>query len=172
MCSVGLWVHLFENDKGETLDSHCWALHSDTAEALVTAERYKAIPRNFLLSKLEAFGVLSNNLYFQQNGHSVNAARCIMEVFRYLFRRVISRFGDITQPAISPDLTVPDFTVWGYLKENVYSNRPYTIQEMKNAIRDEIATTNQGLFFDTFVNRWRKCVASERNPLSKSYLSK
>jgi hypothetical protein len=115
---------LFENDKGETLT--------------VTVERYIAILQNFLLPKLEAFGVLSNNLYFKRNRHSVHAARCIVEVFRYLFRRVISRFGGITQPAISPVLTVPDLTV--------YSNRPYTIQELKNAIRDEIATTNQELF--------------------------
>ena len=121
-----------------------------------------------MLSKLEAFGVLSNNLYFQQNRHSVHAARCIMDVFRYLFRRVISRFGDITQPAISPDLSVPDFTVWGYLKEHVYSNRPYTIQELKNAIRDEIATTNQDLFFLHFCKSLeKKCVSSEESHLRK-----
>jgi hypothetical protein len=73
----------------------------------VAAERYIAILQNFLFPKLEAFGVLSNNLFFHQNGHSVHAARCIMEGFRNLFRRVILHFGDITQPAISSDLTVP-----------------------------------------------------------------
>lgn len=55
----------------------------------VTAGRYMAILQNFLLPKLEAFGGLSNNLFFQQNGHSVYAARFIMEGFSNLFRRVI-----------------------------------------------------------------------------------
>jgi len=90
-----------------------------------------------------------------------------MEGFRNLFRRVISRFDNIIQPEISPDLTVPDFTAWGYLKEHVYINRPYTIQELKNSIRDEIATTNQGLIFGTFVNFWRQCVASEGSHLQE-----
>ena len=53
-----------------------------------------------------------------------------------MFGTVISRFGDITWPAWSPDLTVPDFFLWGFLKDRVYRRRIVTIQEIKQAIVD------------------------------------
>jgi hypothetical protein len=40
-----------------------------------------------------------------------------MDVVRSLFRKVISRFEDTPWPARSPDITVPDFFLCGYLKE-------------------------------------------------------
>ena len=58
-------------------------------------------------------------------------------------------------PVRSPDLTVPDFILWGYLKEYVHRNRPHTTQELKRAIRYGTATINQELlrgFFDSFVS--------------------
>ena len=38
-----------------------------------------------------------------------------MAVVREMFGTVISRFGDIAWPARSPELTVPDFFLWGFL---------------------------------------------------------
>ena len=48
--------------------------------------------------------------------------------------RIISRGCDISWPSRSPDLTTPDFFLWGYL--NV--NKPQTLQQLKNNIRAEI----------------------------------
>jgi hypothetical protein len=48
-------------------------------------------------------------------------------------------------PVPSPEFMVPDFLLWGYLKECVYKNGPHTIRETKRAIRNEIATINRGL---------------------------
>ena len=42
-------------------------------------------------------------------------------------------------PPRYPDLTVPDFFLWGYLKSNVYASKPKTIDELKCNIRAEIA---------------------------------
>jgi len=39
-----------------------------------------------------------------------------MAVVREMFGTVISRFGDIAWPARLPDLTVPNFFLWGFLK--------------------------------------------------------
>ena len=39
----------------------------------------------------------------------------------------------------APDLTVPDFILWGYLKSKVYAINPKTIDELKCNIRAEIA---------------------------------
>ena len=44
---------------------------------------------------------------------------------RRLFpQRVISRYGDVTWPPRSPDLSAPYFFLWGNLKSKVYGNRP------------------------------------------------
>jgi hypothetical protein len=56
-------------------------------------------------------------------------------------RRVtcVRSFGDIAWPALSPDLTVPDFFLWGFLKDRVFWSRIMTIPELKPAIVDEVA---------------------------------
>jgi len=48
-----------------------------------------------------------------------------------MFGTVISCFGDIAWPARSPDITVPDFFLWGFLKDRVFRRRIMTIQELK-----------------------------------------
>ena len=40
-------------------------------------------------------------------------------------------------PVRSPDLTIPDFFLWGYLKSRVYANKPQTIAALKENIRQE-----------------------------------
>lgn len=47
---------------------------------------------------------------------------------------VISR-GAIPWPARSPDLSVSDFFICGYLKCKVYLTKPRVIDELKNAIK-------------------------------------
>ena len=53
---------------------------------------------------------------------------------------LISLRGDIGWPARSPDLNPCDFFLWGYLKSKVYSNRSQSIEKLKDAIRQEIAS--------------------------------
>ena len=38
----------------------------------------------------------------------------------------------------SPDLTLLDFMLWGYLKSKVYAGKPDTERSLKEAIRTEI----------------------------------
>ena len=45
-------------------------------------------------------------------------------------------------PPRSPDLTSTDFFLWGLLKSKVYRNTPRTIEQLKDAIRQEIQTVN------------------------------
>jgi hypothetical protein len=61
-------------------------------------------------------------------------------------RRVtyVRNFGDIAWPARSPDLTVPDFFLWGFLKDRVLRRRIMTIQELKQAIV-EVAAIDEDL---------------------------
>jgi hypothetical protein len=48
--------------------------------------------------------------------------------------RLISHFGDITLPACSPDLAVPDYFQWGYVKCEVYDTFPVNIADLKQRI--------------------------------------
>jgi hypothetical protein len=52
---------------------------------------------------------------------------------------VISRYGDITWPARSPDLSACDFFLWGYLKSQVFkATAPHTVQELNHGIQQEV----------------------------------
>lgn len=77
--------------------------------------------------------------WFQQDGATSHTARQSMEAVRVLFgNRVISRFGNVSWPPRSPDLSVCDSFLWGYLKAKVFTTRPRTVDELKQRIRDEI----------------------------------
>ena len=74
-----------------------------------------------------------------------------MAVVREMFGTVISRFGDITWPARSPVLTVPDFFLWGFL----------TIQELKQATVDEVGAIDEDLrrrVYGNFQTRLQQCI--------------
>jgi hypothetical protein len=63
-----------------------------------------------------------------------------LSILRDMFPgHLISLRGDIGWPARSHDLTPCDFFLWGYLKAKVYARRPGTIEQLKEAIRQEIA---------------------------------
>jgi len=57
----------------------------------------------------------------------------------------VRSFGDIAWPARSPNLTVPDFFLWGFLKDRAFWRRIMTIQELKQATVDEVAAIDEGL---------------------------
>jgi len=51
--------------------------------------------------------------------------------------RLISHSGDITWPAHSPDLAVPDYFLWGYVRSKVYKLYeicPANIYDLKHQI--------------------------------------
>jgi len=76
-----------------------------------------------------------------------------MNVIREMFPgRLISRFGDMHWPPRSPDLTVCDFFLWGYLKSRVYESKPRTLDELKDAIKTEIALIDENLLQRVHLN--------------------
>ena len=82
---------------------------------------------------------------------------------RRLFpQRVISRFGDVPWPPRSPDLTAPDFFLWGYLKK-VYSTRltGLNVHAFKENIWEEIAKLSEETLqavMRTFITRVHLCI--------------
>ena len=42
----------------------------------------------------------------------------------------------------SPDLTIPDFYLWGYFKGKICTNKPNTFVQLKRDIQEEIKKIN------------------------------
>ena len=79
-----------------------------------------------------------------QDGATAHTARETMQLLTECFDdRKISRNGNVNWPSRSPDLTSPDFFLWGYLKDKVFANKPRTLQELKDNIRNEIMELNR-----------------------------
>jgi len=73
----------------------------------------------------------------------------------------VRSFGNIAWPARSPEFTVPDFFLWGFLIDRVFRRRIVTIQELKQAIVDEIAAIDEDLrrrVYDNFQTRLQQCI--------------
>jgi len=72
-------------------------------------------------------------------------------------------------PPRSPDLSVYDFFLWGYLKSKVYVRKPRTVDDLKVSVREEIAIVPQKMLVNVMQNfeeRLRTCVRQEGRHLS------
>ena len=88
--------------------------------------------------------------YYQQDGatcHTWNAS--MREIESFFQDRIISKN---LWPPRSPDLTPADFFLWGLLKGKVYKNTPRTIEQLKDAIRQEIQAVNVDTLGKVFQN--------------------
>jgi hypothetical protein len=74
----------------------------------------------------------------QQDGVTSHTVNSTMEMLKQFFNdRIISKN---LRPPRSPDLSPPDYFLWGYLKQVVYSYRPQTIEDLKQ--NTEVAISN------------------------------
>jgi hypothetical protein len=99
----------------------------------VTSDVYRAIIQQFiaLLEPSDRY------CWFQQDGATAHTATATMSELKEFFDdRIVSRG---LWPPRSPDLTPPDYFLWGHLKNKVYANRPRTIEELKSNISACIA---------------------------------
>ena len=80
----------------------------------VTGPRYIHMLENVLGPEL-AHHPVTEETFFQQDGATSQTAKDSMAAVRNFFpNHVISRYGDITRLARSPDLSACDFFLWGY----------------------------------------------------------
>jgi len=106
-------------------------------------ERERAVtvtgPRYVHMLEL-AHHTVPEELFFRQDGATSYTTRDFMAAVRNLFpNHVISRYGDITGPAGSPDLSACDFFLWGYLKSEIFkAPAPHTVHELKHRILQEV----------------------------------
>lgn len=139
--------YFFEDDRGNAVT--------------VNSQRYVNMLQNFFFPLLEELEIDTNSLYFQQDGATSHTADISMTTLRNGFEAcLISRFGDINWPARSPDLSVCDFFLWGFLKFKVYQTRPRNLHELKQRITEEIQMIPQEMLekvFESFFKRMTEC---------------
>ena len=79
-------------------------------------------------------------LWFQQDGAPPHFAIRVRDWLNAHFPgRWIGRRGPVEWPPRSPDLTPLDFFLWGHLKSVVYTNRPRTVQALRENIEHACA---------------------------------
>ena len=94
----------------------------------VNGNRYRQMIQEYLLPEIE--DNKQRNIFFKQDGATAHTARATMEMLKAIFPiRLISRFGDMPWPPRSPDLSAPDFLLWGYSKEKIYIEMPDTLRQ-------------------------------------------
>ena len=102
-------------------------------------ERYVEVLDKFWDELQSLYPAKMGYFWFQQDGASPHTSHFYRNWLKeYFGKGVISRFAEVEWASHSPDLSTPDFYLWGYLKSKVYANKPRTISELKLAIRDEI----------------------------------
>jgi hypothetical protein len=82
---------------------------------------------------------------------------------------LISRYGDVPWPPRSPDLSTSDFLLWGYLKLRVYTHKPSTLNDLKEAFRQEIRPIERQLLarvVDDFRKRLENCIQEDGRHLT------
>ena len=84
------------------------------------------------------------NTWFQQDGCPAHNTRDVMAILRDIFGdKIISNNGTIAWPARSPDLTPPDFYLWGYAKNEVYEFLPPENRaELQERVQDVLTRIN------------------------------
>jgi len=111
---------------------------------------------------MEIFNTFVNQLdneelsigYFQQDRATSHTSHASMaEISLFFGDRVILKG---LWPPHSPDLTPPDYFLWGYLKGRVYQNKPRTMDALKANITEEIQAVTADVLARTFQNmaRW------------------
>ncbi|GFV25268.1 transposable element Tc3 transposase [Trichonephila clavipes] len=109
---------------------------------------------NFFIPELNNHDV--QELWFQQDGAACHTARATIDLLKDTFGdRLISRFGPVSWPPRSCDLTPLDYFLWGYVKSLVYADKPQTLDHLENNIRRIIADIRPQIYARAFGDRPR-----------------
>ena len=112
----------FENDDGET--------------QTVNSVRYVEVLEKFWVALRRKVGALNMPLqWFQQDGATPHTANISMNWVKTKFEnRLIASKSEIEWSPHSPDLSPLDYWFWGYAIDNVYANRPATLEALNASV--------------------------------------
>ena len=120
-------------------------------ESTVTKDSYLEMLKDFFIPELKELRRHSTT-FFQQDGAPPQWGLKVREFLNTQFPdRCIGRNGPIHWPPRSPDLTPPDYFLWGHVKEFIYKRRP-TNHELKEKVAEAIKSVTKDLLNRTFEN--------------------
>lgn len=134
-------------------------------EGTLNAERYLEFLQNELPLLLEAVPLeVRQMMWFQQDGAPAHTSRNVTTYLNNIFpNRWIGKFGPVAWPPRSPDLTPPDYFLWGYLKDFVYRTPLVDVEDLKNRIRVGCASIRGNVLASVVHNEMTKrfslCIA-------------
>ncbi|GFT66548.1 DUF4817 domain-containing protein [Nephila pilipes] len=100
--------------------------------------------------------------YFQQDGAPPHYHRDVRSFLDGILpNRWIGLLGFVEYPPRSPDLTPPDFFSWGYLKDEVYAQKPATVVQLRATIEHECTNIPRELFHHvcySIASRCQQCL--------------
>lgn len=129
----------------------------------MTGASYLNLLQNVLPVLLEDIDLHTvQQMWFQQDGAPAHYSAAVRQFLNRRFPdRWIGRAGPVQWPPRSPDLTSPDFFLWGYLKGVVYRSQPTTRDDMMLRIREACAAIPQEIIASTvesFSKRVNLCI--------------
>ena len=109
----------------------------------MNAERYLTMLQDEIWPVVNTWANIED-LIFMQDGAPPHFAIVVREWLNEHFPgRWLGRRGPHEWPARSPDLTPCNFFLWDWLKEQVYSKKPTTLEELEGQIRLAISAVPQ-----------------------------
>lgn len=119
----------------------------------VNGQRYRAMLRDFFVPQLNELEVDLENVWFQQDGATCHTANDTIGLLAETFgERIISFRGSVNWPPRSCDITPTDYFLWGYVKSQVYADKPQTLNELEANIRRVIGGIQPQLLERVFEN--------------------
>ncbi len=128
---------------------------------------------NSFFHQLESIDIENkNDFVFQHDNARPHITAKVQNHLRQKFGNNFIGVGGVTPwPARSPDLTIPDFFLWGYLKDKVYSHNIENVQQLQQYIEFEVQKINQNKellkkVYQSFEHRIHLCIEKEGNFLN------
>ncbi|GFW28953.1 uncharacterized protein TNCV_202761 [Trichonephila clavipes] len=115
--------------------------------------------------------LFSDEAHFWLNGY-VNKQNCRIwsEANPQMFGdRLISRFGPVSWPPRSCDLTPLDYFLWGYVKSLVYADKPQMLDPLEDNVRRIIADIRPQML-EKVIENWTTSEPAVAVLCQKSYL--
>src|SRR6185437_7270063 len=133
-------------------------------EGTVTGERYLDMLINQICPAVEQLND-GDGIWFMQDGAPPHYATIVRNFLDERYpERWIGRRGPVEWPARSPDLNPLDYFLWGYLKSEVYRNRPRNIADLKRNITSACQQVTPDMLqnvIGSWETRLRHCITAD-----------
>jgi hypothetical protein len=118
----------------------------------INAERYRELILNEFINQLDDEELQYG--YFQQDVATPHTTQANLQYLSDFFGdRVISRGTNTPWPPRSPDLTPLDFSVFGYLKNEVYKRQMNNLNQLMEEITNCCRNINEQMLQNIFENK-------------------